>query len=248
MKQIFEFLGYLAVLATLLGVSATTLLTDPEKAWTALALVVSTALFICFQVYRMVRAHLNAQHPTGFLPLSSFAKYATSDGKNITYEMFRHLQIKLPCTSHFEHKFMWTGSTPPKVESDIQEVGQINSIPGETTKSIKLKFKKAKIYNDVEVIHLNMSMDDSDNKSKTFLQHNVSSPISFISFKVELLHAGAAYFGKHATLSRKDLLKGVRANTEFLQIYPFDAMSKSFSCNMNNPEPGYSYTLSWDRP
>lgn len=248
MKRIWEFLGYLAVLATLFGVSLTTLLSDPQKAWVALALVLLTVLFIFFQIFRIVRNQLGNQHPSGFLPLSCFARYVTSDGSNVVYEVFRHLQIKSPCTGNFTHKFYWSGSKLPKIESDIQEVGKIISVPGETTSSIKLKFKKAKIYNDVEVIHLKMNLDDSDKKSGTFLEQKVKAPITFIAFKVELLHAQASYFGKQATLSRRDLEKGDRAAVEELEKYPFDANSKSFSCNLTNPEPGYAYRLEWNRP
>jgi len=247
-KRVWEFLGYLAVVATLLGVSFTTLLNEPQKAWTALALVALTIIFICFQVYRLVNSQLKNQHPSGFLPLSCFMRYVTSDGSNIVYEVFRHLQIKSSCTGHFTHQFHWSGSKSPRIESDIQEVGKIFTTPGETTNFIKLKFKKAKIYNDVEVIHLKMNLDDSDKKSGTFLEQNVHAPITFIAFKVELLHAQASYFGKQATLSRKDMKKGDRAAIEEIDKYPFDVNSKSFSCNLTDPEPGYAYRLDWDRP
>lgn len=248
MKKFFEYLGYLAVVATLLGVSLTTLISDPQKAWVALGLVALTVLFICIQVYRLANGQLKTQHPTGFLPLSSFLRYVTSDGNTIIYELFRHMQIKTPCAGSFIHKFSWTGSTPPEIKSDIQEIGAINTVSGETTSSLKLKFKKAKVFNDVEVIHLKMNLDDSDKKSGTFLEHIVNAPINFISFKVELLHAKPSYFGKQATLTRKNIEKGDRAAIEKLGNYPFEATSKSFSCNLNNPEPGYSYRLEWERP
>ena len=248
MKRIFEFLGYLAVIATLLGVSATSLMVDTTKSWVAACLVAATVLFICIQIFRITKRQLEMQHPTGFLALSAFVRYASTDGKNITYEVFRHIQIKRPCLSYFEHKFMWTGSNSPICESDIQEIGSIDSIKGESTKSVKLKFKRAKLYNDVEVIHLKMKIDDSDQKSETFIQQSVLSPVSVICFRVELLYTGTNYIGKSATLTRRETAKGHRASDEVLGQYPFDASAKSFHCNINEPEPGYTYRLTWERP
>lgn len=248
MKRIFEFFGYLAIVATLMGVSASTLMTDPNKAWVAILLVAATVIFICIQIFRITKRQLEMQHPSGFLALSAFVRYASTDGKNITYEVFRHIQIKRPCLSYFEHKFMWTGSIPPKCESDIQEIGSIDSIKGENTKSVKLKFKRAKVYNDVEVIHLKMKIDDSDQKSETYLQQAVKSPVSVICFRVELLYADLKYFGKNAILTRRETSKGHRASDEVIAHYQFDANAKSYHCNVNEPEPGYTYRLSWERP
>lgn len=235
-------------MATLLGVSATTLMTDNVKAWVAISLVAATVAFIFFQVYRITKRQMEMQHPTGFLALSAFMRYESTDGKNITYELFRHVQIKTPCQSYFEHKFMWTGSTQPRCESDLQEIGSIDSIKGEETKSIKLKFKRAKVYNDVEVVHLKMTMDDSDHKSGTFIQQIVNAPLSVICFRVDLLHADARYFGNKATLTRTDSSKGHRASHEVVGYYNFDANAKSYNCSVAEPEPGYTYRLSWDRP
>ena len=248
MKRIFEFLGYLAVIATLMGVSASTLMTDEYKAWVAIFLVVATVAFICIQIFRITKRQMEMQHPNGFSALSAFVRYASTDGKNITYEVFRHIQIKRPCQSYFEHKFMWTGSIQPKCESDLQEIGSIDSIKGESTKSVKLKFKRAKVYNDVEVIHLKMTMDDSDQKSESYIQQSVLSPVSVICFRVELLYADIKYFGKRAILTRKETSKGHRASDEILDHYSFDASAKSFYCSIAEPEPGYTYRLSWERP
>ena len=248
MKLIFEYLSYIAVLATLLGVSASTLMTDEYKAWIAILIVVAVVAFIFFQVCRIAKRHMEMQHPSGYSALSSFVRYASTDGKNITYEAFRHIQVKRPCMSSLEHKFTWTGSIQPTFESDLQEIGNVDSIKGEITKSVKLKFKRAKIYNDVEVIHLKMKLDDTDQKSETFIQHTVMSPVSVICFRVELLYVDSKYFGKLATLSRKETSKGHRASDEFLSSFSFDANAKSFYCNITEPEPGYMYRLSWERP
>lgn len=247
MKRIFEFLGYLAVIATLMGVSASSLMVDATKAWVAVCLVAITAIIICLQVYRIAKKQLEMQHPTGFLALSAFVRYATTDGKNVTYEIFRHIQVKRPCLSYFEHKFLWTGSKQPVCTSDLQEIGGVDSIRGENTKAVKLKFKRAKVYNDVEVIHLKMKIDDSDQKSETFIQQSVLAPLSVLCFRVELLYTDASYIGKSATLTRRDTVKGHRASDEVLGDYQFDASAKSFYCNVNEPEPGYTYRLTWDR-
>ena len=231
-----------------MGVSASTLMTDKYKAWTAICLVVATVAFICIQVFRITKRQMEMQHPSGFLALSAFVRYASTDGKNITYEVFRHIQVKRPCLSFFEHKFMWSGSIQPKFESDLQEIGGVDSIKGENTKSLKLKFKRAKVYNDVEVIHIKMTMDDSDQKSETFIQQSVLSPVSVICFRVELLYTDTNYFGKKAILTRRETSKGHRASDETIGYYNFDATAKSFYCSVAEPEPGYTYRLAWERP
>jgi hypothetical protein len=245
---VWETLGYLAVLVTLLGVSIRNILDDNTTAWIALTVFIVALAFSCYRFYYVTRCMITRRYPEGFLPLSSFVRYVCSDGKHISYEAFRHIQIKQPYMSSFKHKFSWSGTQRPKCESDLQEIGKTEEIPGVTTKSLELKFKKPRIYNDVEIVHVKMQIDDSDQKSGTFISQTVHMPIKLICFRVELLSADAKYNGKYASLRRKFIPNGKSALEEEVQTIPFDPHTKAFFCQVTDPEPGYDYTLSWERP
>jgi len=109
-------------------------------------------------------------------------------------------------------------------------------------------FPSTRIYNDVEVVHIRMQIDDSDEISETFLSQRVESPIRLISFRVELLHASTKYNGEVAKLTRSLIENGSSALVEDVDIVPFNVATKSFLYMVTNPEPGYSYKLSWPRP
>jgi hypothetical protein len=246
--KIWTIITNIAVVASLLGVGAVTFLTDPIKQWIALAIFVVALVYYGYQMYRFVQGSLTRRYPEGFLPLSAFVRYVTSDGYNITYEIFRHIQIKRPYLSNFDHPFNWTGSHEPKCESDLQYICKISSVVGKTTKLLQLKFKKPRIYNDVEIIHFRMELDDSDHKSQTYVGQNVHDPIRLVCFRVELLHANQAYYNKVAVVSRKRVDNGTNSLDEILVRVKFDQATKSYYHQVTDPEPGYNYRLTWERP
>ncbi|HEX5359925.1 MAG TPA: hypothetical protein VFW49_02320 [Fluviicoccus sp.] len=248
MKKILEIIGILASLAGLIGVSLTMILDDSTKSWIALAVFCSAVFFACFQLYQLTKKTIEQRYPNGYLSLSAFVRYVTSDGDNITYEVFRHIQVKRPVMSFFKHKFSWSGTKDPQCESDLQNVTAPMPIPGETTRALNLKFKNPRVYNDVEIVHLRMKLDDSDHNSSPFLNQTVTAPIRLISFRVELLHATPAYFGKMASFKRKRIENGHSAIEETLETIAFDANTKSYFHQISDPEPGYHYKLAWEKP
>lgn len=248
MKKVLELISKLSLIAGLLGVSATMFLNDEVKAWIALVTFIIFLIFTASRIYLISARHLEQRYPKGYLPLSAFARYVTSDGDNVTYELFRHIQVKKPVMSFFNHQYLWSGTQEPRCESDLQEVESHTPVPGKTTKNLKLKFRNPRIYSDVEVIHLRMKINDSDHRSGTFLLHTVESPIRVLCFRVELLHANSNYNGRMATVTRKCIESGHAAISETIETIPFDASTKSFFYQISDPEPGYYYQLSWERP
>lgn len=248
MKKIWEILGILASLAGLMGVSLAMIFDENTTRWIALAVFFLAVCFACFRLYQFTKKMMEQRYPEGYLSLSAFVRYVTSDGNNITYEVFRHIQVKRPVMSAFNHKFSWSGSKDPQCESDLQEVTTPVSIPGETTKQLKLKFKNARVYNDVEIVHLRMKLDDSDHKSLPFLNQTVKAPVRLISFRVELLHVNNSYYGKMASFKRKRIENGHAAIEEPLATIIFDVNTKSYFHQIADPEPGYHYTLTWEKP
>ncbi|PUA20377.1 hypothetical protein C7W93_11650 [Glaciimonas sp. PCH181] len=244
----WAFVANIAGLAGILGISVTNFLTDSLKSWIAVAAFVGVCAYLICQIFIISKKVLSQTHPSGFLPLSSIAKYVTSDGKNLEFETLRHLQIKRPFLRHIDHAFHWTGSKEPKVSSEIQIVQPVKRSQNTTASSVKMIFPRTRIYNDVEVVHIKMLIDDSDEKSETYLSMRVQAPICLISFQVDLLHVTQRYHGESAKFTRSLIENGSAAVIEDIKIIQFSASTKSFFHMVTNPEPGYEYKLWWPRP
>jgi len=163
------------------------------------------------------------------------------------HETHRHIQIKTAFEKRFTHKFLWTGSKAPIVTSDLQTVSAVESVAGENTKRVTLTFPRVRMFNEAEVVQLRMDIDDSDEIAQTYLRQRVDQPIRLIHFRVELLHASAKYFAQSALVTRCSTALD-HAIPEELKRVPFDAVTKSFSHQIIDPDPGYQYQLSWSRP
>ncbi|MEN5158980.1 hypothetical protein [Achromobacter spanius] len=251
MKKILFSLTNWAALAGIIGVSASNLFDDAYKGYFAFGLFLAALAFTCWQIYRVADAALSRRYKKGYLPISSVARWTTLDGKNYTYDVVRHIQIKQPYMRSFPHRFSWTGSQLPKITSDLQKVGDkiepVSAPDGGNWHEVKLTFPQTRIYNDVEVIQFTMSIDDADEKSAPFLSQVVESPIRVLSYHVELLHTTQSYCKEVAKVTRKPLDKP-SAQDEWVADVSFDATTKSYSYQLLNPEPNFSYKLQWQRP
>lgn len=244
---VFNSLAIISALFTIFGLSIFQL--DESKAWVVFTLIILLLVYVFYQTYRVARKIIGERYPNGVLPIASFARYSTSDGKQIRYELFRHIQIKRPFMNSFTHNFVWTGSKLPEISSELQSVGKVkdNELKdGEMGKQVSLGFKETLLYNSCEIIHLLMEIDDSDEKSSPHLAFDVKEPIRSIHFRVELLHAKHDYHEKaKLTCQNLDKLKGPIESESVLE---FDSVSKCFSYLEKNPKVGYRYMLKWVRP
>lgn len=237
------FLGTLAIS----GVSISNFIGDEEKAWTALIIFLLTMFAIAFSAYRFFHTESKKAYPDGYSPISAFVRYTTTDGKIIVFETFRHIQIKSPTLRSYKHNFQWSGSKAPVVSSDLQSASAVYDVSGSAEKWFELKFHGTKIYNDVEVVHSKMQLDDSDGRSAQHIGQTVRSAIRLICFRVELLNADSQYLGKTASVTKRNLSVQA-ALDETLAVVHFDMMTKSYSWQITDPEPGYTYKLAWDKP
>lgn len=243
--------GWISNIATLFGlagVSLATLVDDPITKWVSFSLFVLLCVFIAVRVHYCTKKFLSLQYPKGYVPLSTSCKWTTADGDQIVYEVFRHIQIKKPYMRCLDHRFNWTGTKLPRIESALQSVSEIRQIEGEMTRGVTLKFPTTRIYNDVEIINFKMHLDDSDHKASPFLLQRVESPIRLITFQVELLHAPAKYMNSVAIVTKRSLSHGNAAVETQIDTVNFDVRTKSFYCQLLEPELGYDYKLSWQRP
>ncbi|WP_156954271.1 hypothetical protein [Paraburkholderia acidipaludis] len=233
---------------TILGVGIFSAFSDATKAWISVGIFACLAIFGGIQIYRVSYAVLNRRYPKGYLPISSSARYTTSDGLKATYEVVRHIQVKKPVMTSFEHKFFWSGSKSPRIESDIQTCGDVREIADDRRKFVRLKFPQARIYNDVEIIHIKMALDDSDKAASPYLSLQVEEPIRLVNFRVELLHRVAPHhLGQLATISQTPIENLEHAVKQEIATVAFDGVTRSFAYQVVNPEPGYIYTLEWQR-
>ncbi|OBX07845.1 hypothetical protein QV08_01370 [Gallibacterium salpingitidis] len=246
----FNIIGPVSSLLGVIGVAFTDLFNDIVKTQIIFWLTIALVLFLFFRIYLVTKQALNRRYPRGYLPIATFARYSTSDGKRIQYEIFRHIQIKQSFKNSFEHDFYWTGSKLPTVSSNMQKVGVIKekeNDDGQIRNVVPLEFKETLLYNSCEVVHILMDIDDSDEKSEPFLSQTVNEPIKSIHFRVELLHAKEDYYCKTANLTCYETAKP-KGCKNIISNVKFDNLSKSYSTLVVNPKAGYTYVLSWERP
>jgi hypothetical protein len=239
--------GNLASLVAIVGVSATDLVADRWKSWAALTVFLLCVSYVAWLARKAFDTFSKLHYPDGYLCISSFFRYTTFDGKRFVHETHRHIQIKTAYEKRFTHKFLWTGSTDPVVTSDLQTVSAVEPVAGENTKRVTLMFPRVRMFNEAEVVQLRMDIDDSDEIAQTFLRQRVDQPIRLIHFRVELLHVSNKYFTQSALVTRCSTAVD-HATPEELSRVPFDAVTKSFSHQIIDPDPGYQYQLTWPRP
>jgi len=244
----WDWILKIAALLGIGGISLTQVISDDKKSWIALGAFLLLLLYVGYRLIRTISKRLDAKYPKGYLPISTIARMATTDGKNLVYETTRHIQVKRPTMRHFEHRFFWTGTKDPRVTSSLQMPSKIDCIDGEKTKLVKLKFPMTRVYDEVEVIHVRMDIDDSDQQSATYVSHTVDAPVTLISWRIELPYVTDRYFGSKASIYRTAINHQGHPAEERLETVVFDAVAKSFSFDLTHPEPGYRYTLAWPRP
>lgn len=232
----------------IVGVSANSILGSAREAHIALGVIAITCIVVIAYVYWRVRRWQQTIYPKGFRPIATFIRYTTTDGKLIMHETFRHIQIKHTFLTQIEHRFRWTGTHEPEMSSELQTLGPVTHDEATDFKVRCVKFERPRFYNDAEVVHLQSKLDDSDEKSQTFVSVLIDTPITIVQFRVELLHCQHQQFaGMHAYVERKR--KTINApQFELVGTVAFELMSRSFAYLLKHPEPGYEYRMRWDRP
>lgn len=242
----WEWIARIGTIFTIGGVSIANFIASETKAWIALAIFTLTCLWGLRVVYRATRRYLKQHYPRGIMTCSTFARWSTVDGQHYVYDVYRTVQIKKPFMRHHEHRFNWTGTKAPVITSDLQTVLPLPEENG--MNGVKLVFPNTRAFNETEVLHCKMVIDDSDHVGSPFLSQVVHDAVRLISFRVELAHATPKYHRECARLSRLPIDAAPNVRPESLGTAPFDAHTKSFTWNVPNPEPGYRYRIEWDKP
>lgn len=238
----------LSALFTILGVSAGTLLNDQYKVHVALAVFVATCLSVGAYAIWRINIWQRMQFPKGYMPVATFVRYTTTDGKNVIYETFRQIQIKHAFLTKIDHRYFWTGSKPPKISSLLQKIGPTTKDKETEYDVVEVKFPSPRFFNETEIVHLRSTMDDSDEKSDTHASLLVEQPSRLIQFRIELLHCThPIHSGMVAKVERR-LKKANSSQFESITDVNFDVPSRSFEYAIVGPEPGFVYRIRWDRP
>jgi hypothetical protein len=106
-----------------------------------------------------------------------------------------------------------------------------------------LKFKNPLKFNDSCVLHFKADLDDTDQKSDTYVSNRILKPVDVIHLRVILKHKSNS---SNAVLERKKI-DSVSQNFIELKEIAFDLNSKSYEHHLLNPEVGYIYRLRWER-
>src|ERR1700739_4366563 len=118
------------------------------------------AFLIC--LIRVLNKFIEKENADSYRKQSSFVKYETSDGVNIVFETYRHIQSKCSLLTEFEYNFKWSGKNLPVVTSNLQDVVDIKENMGTNYDKAILKFKSPLLYNETGVVHFHAKLNDVD--------------------------------------------------------------------------------------
>lgn len=232
----------------IVGVSAANIYAESFKAHVALTIFTVAVLAVAAQLIWSLRKWQNKNYPNGYIPVATFVRYTTTDGKHVVHENFRQIQIKHGYLTKILHRQYWTGTKEPVLSSSLQRIGTKSKDPVTAFDIIEIHFARPRYYNDTEIVHTRCSIDDSDERSSTHVEIYIQAPINLVHFRVELLHCQKpAHAGMIAWFERRP--HGATSSPyEPLSEVRFDATSRSFEKLVAQPDPGYNYRLRWDRP
>lgn len=136
----------------------------------------------------------------------------------------------------------------PAIKSSLQNPSEISHDHNTRESKLALKFATTKYYNETETLHFQMTLDDSDQQSKPFLMMKAKEPMQLVEFHVGLHHANSKQNAKKAKMQRRKENSNQMAPYEDLTEVAFDPNTKSYKYLLVNPEPGYEYRISWEKP
>lgn len=246
MKRLVLFYLHTAAAAASLVSLGAMLVMDRWHATVALVSIIFFLVALLAIVYSALNAHVRARYPEGYSRLSTFARYSTTDGKHVRYEVFRHIQCRQMLMSGFRHGYKWTGSRKPRITSDLQSVRTPVDGGASDYDHVELVFQRPLLYGDATVVHHAMEMDDSDGASAPHVEFRVHEPVQLIVWRVELRHLPRQY-RKEARVTRRRIDARFNARPEHLAQVRFDALARGYEYHVTRPEPGYFYCLEWDR-
>jgi len=252
MKNLFTLLDYIfgrtfvniASAASIIGL-AIIAFSDKNQAIIGLSAIIIFLIAVLIKIYISFSQYLGQQTSKGYKNLSTTSKYITHDGKTITYETHKYIVCKQLLFAEHEHKYTWSGTKSPVISSETMIVeGIVKTGDGDWDKVI-LRFKEPLMFNDFAIIHLRMQIDDSDCRSSTHMELQVTEKMQLLEFIAELRHKKGSV--KPARLLKKKLNTQTSVSYELIKEVLFDKATCSYETSVYDPKPNFSYRLEWDR-
>lgn len=236
-----------AGIASVVGLIVVFVSQDPIKGWIALCVVIAFLVYVATQFTLTLNRLVKQKYPDGYIKLATHSRYTCIDGKTVEYEIQKIIQSKAPCLLTVEHDFKWSGTEYPAITCGLHEI--VATRHGATKlqfDTIIIRLKEALLYNQVGVIPIKMTLDDSDGKSDTFVGHKLKVSTQIISWRVEL---GGNHDRSHAParLIRCPITSEITSDWELIREVPYHPIHRCYEERLLYPEPGYFYRLAWDR-
>ena len=111
---------------------------------------------------------------------------------------------------------------------------------------IKLAFKDILLYNETAIIHFRAKVEDLDQKAIPMDCYKVETPTPLIHYRITLKNKPDGY-NVPAKLQKCLINSSIRVDFEDIKSIPFDPLTKSYQCDLINPEIGYYYRILWER-
>jgi hypothetical protein len=216
---------------------------------TVIALSVFSAflIVIILKLFSVLNKVARNQTKNGYSNIATYCRYHTKDAKIINFDIQKHIICKQPVTNHYLHNFYWTGSASPVFSSETMIFDSFVKGGNGNYDKAKFLFKKPLLYNDVGVVQLTLLLNDTDQKSSTYISNNVDAPINLLHYEVVLKYKSSQQDVPDARFLRKDNTLAVDLGYKLIKTIPFDHQTASYECTWYDLMVGFSYRLEWDR-
>jgi hypothetical protein len=241
-----DIIQALGGLASVIGLIVLIVKGNDVAAFIALGAIIVFISLVFARIYFVTRRFLERRYEDRFRKIASFVEFKTDDGDHYVCEWFKQVQFKRLVGSEYNHGFYWSGSEPPDIESDLQDVNGVSKTPEGHYDKVYLNFKKPLLYDESEMVHVKMSLDDSDDIAEPYLETKVDEPIKLVSWRVELRHKPDD-FNKKALVKKKKIEAQVSPTYGLITSVPFSHDSKSYTYKLTDPDPGYYYKIEWEK-
>lgn len=235
--------GTVASVAGLLVAVALIFVNNRAQIYIALALILIGVLAVNARVWWITGRILNAKYPRGYMVIASSVRYSTTDARTIKLTTHKTIQCKSPVLQSFNHEFSWSGTKDPGFSSDHQTFKGVTKTTHGDYDIATFAFQNPLRYNDTEIVQIHFELDDTDQKSGTYIEFRVDEPSQLIDCNVELYYdAGKAR--ADAVVHKIRLSTGI--STKIADV-PFDQLRKSYTWHQPQPAPDYAYRVEWER-
>lgn len=219
--------------------------------WVSIAALCATILFlvtVLVGMYLAINKAARNNYPKKFLDTSKRFSLKTQDGVIYTYDVYKHIQAKQLFMHSYSHGFKWSGTVYPKISTDFQKIGELRKNTKDSFDYQELEFDQVLLYDDTEVVHVRMILDDTDKRASPHIYTRVDSPINLIEWLIQLGHKDVTN-APAAQIQRKRIGDhGGRSHEfEYYDSVPFDPVTKSYKYDLRKPKVGYFYQILWEK-